>query len=201
MDRYKIAGLVLFLVTSMFTTAARANTVTATATLTGSQEVPANGSTAVGSITVTLDLGANLLTVSETFSGLVGGPAAAAHIHCCGPAGINEPVAVPFTGFPNATSGTYTSTFDLTNPVTYNPAFLTANGGTAAGAEAALIAGLEAGNAYANIHDATYPGGEIRGQLHVVPEPSSLLFMGSGVAGLLGMFRRKLVQSRCGTSA
>ena len=30
-----------------------------------------------------------------------------------------------------------------------------------------------AGQAYANIHDATYPGGEIEGQLATVPEPGT----------------------------
>jgi hypothetical protein len=42
---------------------------------------------------------------------------------------------------------------------------VTANGGTTAGAEAALLAGLEAGQAYLNIHTTMFPGGEIRGFL------------------------------------
>ena len=32
-----------------------------------------------------------------------------------------------------------------------------------------FITGLEGGLAYANIHDANFPGGEIRGQLQAVP--------------------------------
>src|SRR4051812_29974040 len=100
------------------------------ATLLGSNEVPPTGSSATGTAVVTLN--GDFLTVNESYSGLVA-PAAAAHIHCCGPVGVNEPVAVPFTGFPAATSGTYLQTFDLTLTSTYNAAFLTANGGTATG--------------------------------------------------------------------
>jgi hypothetical protein len=47
----------------------------------------------------------------------------------------------------------------------YNPAFVSANGGTAASAEAALFAGIMAGHAYLNIHTTTFPGGEIEGFL------------------------------------
>jgi hypothetical protein len=143
-----------------------------TATLLGANEVPPTGSIATGSSVVTLN--GNTLTVNETFSGLTA-PASAAHIHCCGPIGVNEPVALPFTGFPSATSGTYMNSFDLTLASSYNAAFLTANGGTAASAEAALIAGLNSFQTYANIHNATFPGGEIRGQLAQVPAKPPLV--------------------------
>ncbi len=156
------------------------------APLLGINEVPPNASPATGFSIVTL-LG-NMLDVDETFSGLIGGPASAAHIHCCTPPGTNTGVAVPFTGFPAATSGSYLHDFDLTDPAVYNAAFLTANGGTAAGAEAALIAGLDAGLAYANIHDATFPGGEIRGFLALVPEPASSILL---VSALLGLAARR----------
>jgi len=45
-----------------------------------------------------------------------------------------------------------------------------------ASAEAAFITALETDLTYVNIHDATFPAGEIRGQLLLVPEPASLLF-------------------------
>jgi hypothetical protein len=128
-------------------------------------------------------LNGNTLTVNEVFSGLTT-PASAAHIHCCGAVGVNEPVAVPFTGFPNAASGTYMSSFDLTLASTYNPSFLTANGGTAASAEAAFIAGLNSFQTYANIHNATFPGGEIRGQLAQVPEPATTGLLLLGLAAI-----------------
>jgi len=87
-----------------------------TATLFGANETPPNSSTATGSTAVTLN--GNTLTVNESFSGLIA-PASAAHIHCCGPVGVAEAVAVPCTHFPNATSGTYMNSFDLTIAATY----------------------------------------------------------------------------------
>jgi hypothetical protein len=80
---------------------------------------------------------------------------------------------------------------DLTLTATYTSSFITANGGTVAGAEAALIAGLNAGQAYVNIHDATFPGGEIEGFVtSSVPESGSLVLLG---LGLLMLPLRRLV--------
>ena len=63
-----------------------------------------------------------------------------------------------FSGFPlGVTSGSFMQTFDMTQASSYNPAFVTANGGTVAGAEAALLAGLHAGTAYLNIHTSMVP--------------------------------------------
>jgi len=104
----------------------------------------------------TISISGDILTLNLNFSGLSSGTTAA-HIHCCGPAGTNTGVAMPFPGFPlGVTSGSYSNSFDLTLTATYDPAFLTANGGTAASAEAALLAGLNAGDAYLNIHTTTF---------------------------------------------
>jgi hypothetical protein len=141
------------------------------ATLLGTNEVPPNASPGTGFIDVTLNDVTDMLTVHETFSGLTA-PATAAHIHCCAPPGIIAPVRLPFLaseGFPfGMTSGTFDHTFNLSTDLT--------------GISVSdFITGLEAGLAYANIHNAPFPVGEIRGQLAAVPGP----IVGAGLPGLI----------------
>jgi CHRD domain-containing protein len=97
-----VIGFVLMLGTFVVPPTVSAVTIY-TGILLGSNEVPPTGSPAVGAIVATLS--GDLLTVQESVAGLTGGPAAAAHIHCCVPIGVNAIVAVPFPGFPALTSG------------------------------------------------------------------------------------------------
>ena len=152
--------------------------------------MPANGSTAIGFSTVSVDTLTHLLTVDVSWNNLIGGQPAAAHIHCCAAPGVNVGVAVGFPGFPVTLSGTYFEVFNLLDPNIYTAGFRNAfGGGTAAGSEAALIAGMLSGMAYTNIHNATFPGGEIRGQLAEVPEPGTLSLIGLGLIGAAAIRR------------
>jgi hypothetical protein len=59
------------------------------------------------------------------------------------------------------------------------------------GAEAALIAGISAGQTYLNIHTVNIPGGEIRGILAPVPEPGTMLLLAAGMSVVLLARRRR----------
>lgn len=149
-------------------TASHAGQISATTALSGANENPANSSPGTGSAIVTVDTTNHLLRVTVNFSGLTTNTVAA-HIHCCTSAPNNTGVAttVPaFAGFPlGVTSGSLDQTYDMTSAGTWNAAFVTANGGTPAGAEAAFTGGLSTGQTYLNIHTSQFPGGEIRGFL------------------------------------
>jgi hypothetical protein len=177
------------------TSTAHAAIIVYTATLSGAAEATPNASPGTGSSTVTIDTVLNTMRVQAVFSGLTGN-VTAAHIHCCttlpvtGAAGVAT-VTPTFTGFPaGVTSGAYDTTFDMTLPVSWNAAFITANGGTTSSAFSALVAGLNDRKAYLNIHSTTFGGGEIRGFLAPpVPEPATWLMMLAGL-GLVGAAMR-----------
>lgn len=166
---------------------ARAATFQYVVNLNGANAGTASAGTGTGSV-IYNDV-THSLQLQVTFSGLTG-TTTASHIHSptaspfSGTAGVAT-TTPSFTGFPlGVTSGSFSSTLDLTQSSSWNPAYVTANGGTTASAEAAFMGQIAAGRAYWNIHSTFAGGGEINGFLTAIPEPSSLALLGLGFVGL-----------------
>jgi hypothetical protein len=162
----------------------------------GPSESPANASPGTGYGTALYDDVAHTLALDATFSGLVG-TTSASHIHTPTPNPFRQTAGVAtttpsFVGFPlGVTSGAYSSVLDLTLASSWNPSYVSANGGTTAGAEAAFSAAMFANKAYWNIHSSAFPGGEIRGFFVLVPEPATVALFALGLLSITGIFRRR----------
>jgi hypothetical protein len=150
--------------------AVQAAPIAYTVNLDGPSESPPNASPGTGFATIVVDPVAHTLQISVTFSGLIGATTAS-HIHAAtavaftGTAGVATTTPY-FAGFPiGVTSGTYNNTLDMTLASSYNPAYVTAHGGTTSQSETDLLAAIAAGKAYLNIHSQFATGGEIRGFL------------------------------------
>ena len=111
------------------------------ATLSGGQETPANASAATGFASLAVNATTGAIHGSVVTAGITG---TAAHIHE-GAAGVAGAILIPLT---DAGGGVWT----------------VAPGATLT---AAQITSWQAGNLYVNVHSATFPAGEIRGQLNL----------------------------------
>ncbi len=122
-------------------------------TMTGPNERPTpNTSAATG--TATYVLTGNLLTYTVTVSGLTA-PASGSHIHI-GASSVAGPIIVPYTVSATQNGVVTSGTIDLTYPIVSGSSSITGD---------SLKVLLENGNAYTNVHDSSFPGGEIRGQI------------------------------------
>lgn len=112
---------------------------------TGVQEAPNKVTTAAtATLTGTYNKDNNTLTYTIAWTGLEGGNPSAMHFHGAADPGVAAGVQVGITGFPATASGTMSGTATLTDTQETD---------------------LVNGQWYYNIHNATYPAGEIRGQV------------------------------------
>ena len=156
MRRLFIASTVLITAATAFIACSNSTGVSSTtyiAAMNGANERPTpNTSAATG--TATYVLTGNSLSYTIVVNGLTV-PASGAHLHRGGPSEAG-PIVVPYTV--SATqSGTVTSgTIDLTFPIVSGSSSITGD---------SLKALLNNGNAYANVHNSSFLGGEVRGQV------------------------------------
>ena len=134
------------------TNAPKLQTATYVANMSSANEVPPVAGGASGTATFTLN--GRMLSYVVTVNGMSAN-VAASHIHFGGP-GTNGNIAYPFDAAGVQSGQIASGTIDLTQPIS--------NGTTSISGDSLLVL-LNNGQVYTNVHTATNPNGEIRGQI------------------------------------
>src|SRR5262245_11483654 len=148
------------------------------------------GGNRTGSGTFLITLSGSTMTINGNFTGLSGN-STAAHIHG------------PSAAFPASASVIYDFTPGGLNLATLGSTSGSINGSfelvpKGAGGTYTVnqqMADLNAGLWYVNVHSSTFGGGEIRGVILPVPEPSTWVLAGLGVGGLVLLRMRRQRQA------
>lgn len=138
------------------------------ADLVGYQEVPAVSTTGFGTFEATLNRDRTQLTYKLSYGGLEGN-VTQSHIHFgqrAVSAGIAAFLCSNLGNGPAGTQACPASPATITGTLTAADVIGPAAQGITAGEWDELIAAIESGIAYANVHSTKWPGGEIRAQLN-----------------------------------
>lgn len=138
-------------------------------TLSGANEVPAAATPGSGTVSMTFDDVTNTILTIDVFVRDLLATVSASHIHLA-PAGSNGGVIVNLGSAYLPDGGGF-------RLVVNNLAFPAAN-----------VGALMSGGTYVNVHTSTFPGGEVRGQLTLVPTPGGAAL---GLCALAGVARRR----------
>jgi hypothetical protein len=137
--------------------------------LSGLQEVPSITTPASGNFRAWVDTKANTITWKLSYTALDGAPVQQAHVHV-GQLSVNGGVSFFLcSNLGNGPPGTQAcpeGPAEVSGVVTPTEIIGPAGQGVEAMSFAEIAGAIRAGKAYANVHSARWPGGEIRGQLH-----------------------------------
>ncbi len=172
--RFVTAFVVVIVGLCLFASPVEAAIFELTSMIDGLQTVPPTGSSGTGSGVITYDDATSELSWDISWGGL-SGPVSVMHFHGPAAPGSNAGVQVNIGGI----SGTTSPTIGSTN--------------ISAGQAADLLSDLW----YINIHTSQFPGGEIRGQVLLVPEPAGIALVAGGILAVGLLVRRRRRDACC----
>jgi hypothetical protein len=173
--KFLLALLTIITLAATLSYTARADSddvVVLKARITGFQEVTPKLTTGQGTFVGKISADNQSITFTETWTGLTG-PPTVSHIHF-GQPGVSGGVVIFLCTTPGTVNpiqptceqnATGSATGTLTAQGVLNP-----DQGVTPGNFADLLRIIRSGDSYANIHTTKFPGGEIRGQIHISHE-------------------------------
>jgi hypothetical protein len=157
-----LVGLAIVLVIGSLATAGSGQNQVKADTLNSYQEGPAIVSTGTGTFEAQINDDTQTITYTLTYEALEGGTPTQAHIHIGKRAENGGVSAFLCAGDKPACPPSGTVTGEITPANVVGPAAQ----GVEPGSWGELVRALRSGNTYVNVHNARWPGGEIRAQIN-----------------------------------